>query len=230
MPEAKKTNGIWFAVIAVVIIAIMILAMTQVKPNSTNNEATDNFEVVNPTASVVTQLADSNESLVAIQQAALAWSSDAKTISCSGSATVAVNDSVYGYNAGKFANWNCFFYSAKLNSDTTISWENGVVETKPAHITYGQMPNEIDPSKRLYFNIADFNSADKVVATAVNNGLNLTKNFPGVSFGSYSVREKYSNRPVWEVREYDRINPDTEIRVYYIDAKSGELLTTVNSN
>lgn len=230
MPDLeKKTNVIPLIIIGISSFVLLIYAISNIVPNQTSDNNSINVEnPINPEADL--KVISSNSALAQIYATAMNWAADAKTISCNGSATISVNTAIYGYNQGKFANWTCFFYSESLQQDTTVSWKNDTTELKQAHVTYTGASGEINPDERIFYNISDFGSSDEIVSLAINNGFNLEQNFPGIGFGSYTVREKYADRAVWELREFDRTNPENEVRIYYFDAKTNELLDISNSN
>ncbi len=230
MPDKEtKPNILPLVLVGVASFALLIYAMSNVVPNQDSDNVSISVEnPINPEAEL--KVISSNSALAQIYATATSWAADAKAISCNGSATIAVNTAIYGYNQGKFANWNCFFYSESLQQDTTISWQNDNTQLKKAHITYTGAQGEINPNDRIFYNISDFGSSDEIMKTALNNGFDLEKNFPGIGFGSYTARQKYNGQPVWELREFDRNNPENEVRIYYFDSKTNELLDISNSN
>lgn len=230
MSESKKNRNTWvlFAV-AILSIVLMIVALNNIIPNDVSDNMS--FETTNPVdAEEVVKVISGNNALTAIKESALAWAADAQFISCTGSATITVNTAVYGYEQGKFANWNCFVYSKTLNQDTTVVWKNDIVTVKEPHITYTGSETENDPATRIYYDMDSFISANDVISIAINEGFDIENNFPGISFGSYTVRENYGEQPVWELREFDRNETNKEVRIYYIDALTNEFLSVTNSN
>lgn len=230
MPETEKKVSIKpLVIIGIAAFLLLIYAVLNISPNpASDNASISTADPINPGNEV--KIISSNSALSAINEAALGWAEDVQFISCNGSATIAIDKAVFGFNNGKFANWNCFIYSKSLAKDTTVSWKNDIATVKEPHISYTGAVYEINPDDRIYFNALDFESSDKAFETALNNGFDIDNNFPGISFGSFSVRDQFANQPVWELREFSKENPENEVRVYYIDALTNELLSVTNSN
>ncbi|MCD4811721.1 hypothetical protein K8R14_03915 [bacterium] len=175
-------------------------------------------------------LKSSKDAMLATYTEAKTWSSDVKLYECSGLTISSVQypDVTYyflGSDSGSYSKWICTYYSKSKGQTSAYLYEEGVVDSNVEPMDIGGFGSSIYDSVSYPTNFGNVVDSTVIYASAVENGLDIEKNFVNMYLG-----DEVDHGYVWKVDERSRTEQDEFgtgllLNTYVFDIYSGSLKT-----
>jgi hypothetical protein len=170
----------------------------------------------------------SREAILATYENAKVWSSDVVLYDCSGvtMSSVEFPDVKYyflGADQGKYATWNCTYYSKSLGEIKIFQYDEGVSDEGIESMEIGEFGYLTYDAPTYITDLSTIADSSDLYATALENGLNDTDNY-------VNMYMRYSNQygPIWKLDERSKEVKDEYgigelVNVYLFDIYTGSL-------